>query len=230
MALGWRGNYLRYRDFFLNMLLVYRKRPDLKMFLEASLSLLTIFVFAVFALRPTLITIATLVREIRTKEELVTKMDEKIANLDAAEVVYVGAEQQINIVKTAIPLSPEPDTFLRQIEGLSQNTSARVLGVSFGEVTLFGSPPEKRVKEELKPLPEGAKPLSFSVSVTADFPTLSKFLTEIANLRRPVAIDAAAINSSQVPEGTILTLVISARTPYIKTTTPESVTNNNEEQ
>ena len=112
MALGWRGNYLRYKDFFLNTLLIYRKRPDLKMFLEASLSLITILVFLLFALRPTLITIATLVREIKGKEELVAGLDQKIANLDAAEVVYSQEEQRINRVREAVPVSPEPDVFL----------------------------------------------------------------------------------------------------------------------
>jgi len=216
MALGWRGNYLRYKDFFLNTLLIYRKRPDLKMFLEASLSLITILVFLLFALRPTLITIATLVREIKGKEELVAGLDQKIANLDAAEVVYSQEEQRINRVREAVPVSPEPDVFLRQIEGLSQTTSAQVLGVSLGETTLVGKTPEKNKKRESKSLPEGASSLPFSISVTADFATLSRFLTEFKSLRRPIVIDAAGMNSSQTPEGVTLTLVISARTPYIE--------------
>lgn len=216
MALGWRANYLRYKDFFLNMLLVYRKRPDLKMFLEAGLSLITIFIFSVFALRPTLITIATLVREIKSKEETVAKMDEKIANLDAADSLYSQEEQKINLIKESVPLEAEPDSFLRQIEGLSQTTLAQVLGVSFGEVTLLGQEPEKKAKEELKALPEEAKALSFSVSVTGDYAALSKFLADIESLRRPIKIDAAGMNSAQTPEGITLTLVISARTPYIQ--------------
>ena len=215
MALGWRSGYLRYKDYFLNILLVYKKRPDLKMFLEAGLSLFTIFVFSVFALRPTLLTIATLVREIRTKEETVAKMDEKIANLDAAEVLYSEVEQRINTVKESVPEGPEPDSFLRQVEGVSQGASAQVLGVSFGEVTLSGKAPEKKAKEELAALPEGAKALPFSVSVTGDYFALSKFLADLENLRRPLKIDASGMNSSQTPEGVTLTLVISARTPYI---------------
>lgn len=217
MALGWRSNYLRYKDFFLNTLRVYRKRPDLKMFLEAGLSLVTILIFTLFALRPTLITIAALVREIRTKEETIKKMDEKIANLDAAEIIFTQEEQKINIVRSAVPKGPEPESFLRQLEGLSQTTNASVLGVSFGEVTLLGQEPAKKTKDELKALPEGASALTFSVSVIGDYSALSKFLADIENLRRPINIDAAGINSSQTPQGTTLTLVISARTPYIQT-------------
>lgn len=216
MALGWRSDYLRYKDFFLNILLVYKKRPDLKMFLEAGLSLITILVFSIFALRPTLITIASLVREIRTKEETVKKMDEKIANLDAAEVIYSQEDQKINVVRQSVPSGPEPEAFLRQIEGLSQTTTASVLGVSFGEVTLSGEEPVKKSKEVLKALPEGAQALTFSVSATGDYLVLSKFLADIENLRRPINVDAAGMSSSQTAEGATLTLVISGRTPYIE--------------
>lgn len=216
MALGWRGGYLRYKDFFLNMMLVYRKRQDLKMFLEASLSLITILVFSVFALRPTLVTIATLVREIRSKEEIVVKMDEKIANLDTAEATYSAEEQKINLVKEAVPTGAEPDSFLRQIEGLSGTTAAQVLGASLGEVTLLGQEPQRKTKEEFKTLPEDARALAFSISVTGDYTALSKFLADIEGLKRPVKIDASGMNSSITPDGITLTLVISGRTPYIK--------------
>lgn len=216
MALGWRSNYLRYKDFFLNILLVYRKRPDLKMFLEVLLSLVTILIFSIFALRPTLITIATLVREIRNKEELVIKTDEKIAALDRASEIYSQEEQKIAIVKQAVPSSPEPDSFLRQIEGLSQKNGVQILGVSFGEVILSGKQPEKKSRDELKSLPENAGAVTFSVSVGADYLNLLSFLADLEGLRRPSKVDAAGLNSSQTPEGTTLTLVISGRTPYIQ--------------
>ena len=216
MALGWRSDYLRYKDFFLNILLVYRKRPDLKMFLEAILSLATILVFSVFALKPTLVTIATLVREIRAKEDLVIQTDEKIANLDRASEVFSQEGEKIAVVKQSVPQSPEPDSFLRQIEGLAQKNGVQVLGVSFGEVTLLGEGTEKKSKEEIKGLPENSGALSFSISITSSYQGLLSFLTDLENLRRPSRVDAAGLSSSQAAEGTTLTLVISARTPYIQ--------------
>lgn len=219
MALGWRSNYLRYKDFFLNVLLTYRKRPDLKMFLEAILSLATILIFAVFALRPTLITIATLVREIRNKENLVAKTDEKITNLDQASELFSQKEPEITIAKEAVPISAEPDSLLRQIEGVAQKNNVRILGVSFGEIVLSGKEKEKKAKEDVTPLPENARALSFSVSVSSDYQNLLSFLSDLENLRRPSRIDAAGIASSQTAEGTTLTLVISGRTPYIQIAT-----------
>lgn len=216
MALGWRSNYLRYKEFFLNILFVYKKRPDVKLFLEAILSLATILVFSIFALRPTLITIASLVREIRTKEETVAAMDEKIASLDEAEGLYTREEARINIIKEAIPQGAKPEVFLRQIEGVSQQSLTSLLGTSFGELTLLGKAPERKAKEKEKSLPEGARALTFSVSVAGDYPALTKFLADIQKLRMPIKIDASGLNSAQSPTGVTLTLVISARTPYIE--------------
>ncbi|MCK4588646.1 hypothetical protein KAT60_02400, partial [Candidatus Woesebacteria bacterium] len=88
MALGWRRGYLRYKSYFLNVIVVYKRRKDLRMFLEITLSLVTISFFAVFALKPTLLTIAELTKEIKTKEETVAKMDEKIQNLERGQQIY----------------------------------------------------------------------------------------------------------------------------------------------
>ena len=216
MALGWRVGYLRYKEFFLNILLVTKKRPDVKLFLEATLSLITILVFSIFALRPTLLTIASLVKEIKTKEEIVETMDEKIANLDAAESLYAQEETRINTVKEAVPVGAAPEVLLRQLEGVSLTAPTSLLGASFGEIVLSGKEPEKKTKEDLKALPEGAKSLTFSVSVTGDYFALSKFLADMEALRMPIKIDASGLNSSPNQEGTTLTLVISARTPYIQ--------------
>ena len=81
MAGGWRSNYLRYRSFFLNIYNVYKRRPDLKMFMEILLSLGTISFFAAFALRPTALTIVDLLEQIDEKETTIEKMDQKIQNL-----------------------------------------------------------------------------------------------------------------------------------------------------
>ncbi|MEJ2441504.1 MAG: hypothetical protein P8Y06_01110, partial [Patescibacteria group bacterium] len=81
MALGWRKDYLRYRSYFLNIVGVYKQRKDLRMFLELLLTLVTVSFFAAFALRPTLLTIIELLKEIDTKEETLTKMSTKIQEI-----------------------------------------------------------------------------------------------------------------------------------------------------
>jgi len=71
MAPAWRNSYLRHKTYFLNISSQYSKKQDVRMFMELLLSLATVSLFAVFAIRPTLITIAELYKEIQGKKTTV---------------------------------------------------------------------------------------------------------------------------------------------------------------
>lgn len=216
MALGWRKDYLRYRSYFLNIANVYKQRQDLKAFLELILTLATISFFAVFALKPTLLTIIELLKEIEVKEETVEKMNTKIQNLQQAQTLYIQEETKINLLETAIPDKPVPDLFVRQIEGLSTNYPVNLLGITIGEVTILGEEKEIRSGDELQPLPEGSKGITFSISIAGSYQSLVNFLSALEDMRRPVTIDALNILSPQLEETQNLILVVIGRTPYLK--------------
>ncbi len=216
MALGWRKNYLRYRSYFLNIANIYKQRPDLKVFLELILTLATISFFVLFALKPTLLTVIELLKEIEAKEETVEKMNTKIQNLQQAQTLYIQEGTRIKLLETALPDNPAPDLFVRQMEGLATNYSVNLLGITIGEVTLLGEEKEKRSKVELQPLPEGSKGITFSVSTAGSYQGLVNFLSALENMRRPVKIDTLNILSPQLEEAQNLILVIAGRTPYLK--------------
>lgn len=214
MALGWRKEYSRYKEFFLNIIALYRKKQDLRMFLEILLSLTTISFFTIFAIKPTLLTITELYKEIKSKEEIVAKMDLKIQNIAAAQALF-AEEPRTPLAESSVPTGPTPEAFVRQVEGLAFTSSVNLLGVSIGEVTMAGE--EKKMPEsELTPLSEGASPLSFSLSVTGEYSQLSHFLSELENLRRPIRVDHSGLTSSKTEEGgTKLVLLVSGRVPYL---------------
>jgi len=216
MALGWRKDYLRYRSYFLNIVNLYKRRQDLKAFLELILTLTTISFFALFALKPTLLTIIELLREIEKKEETVDKMNTKIQNLQQAQTLYIQEGVRIKLLETAVPDKPAPDLFVRQIEGLATSYPVNLLGITIGEVTLLGEEKEKRAKDELQPLPEGSKGVAFSISITGSYQEMVNFLSALEDTRRPVIIDALNILSPQLEETQNLILVVTGRTPYLK--------------
>ena len=216
MALGWRKDYLRYQSYFLNIVNLYKRRRDLKAFLELILTLITISFFALFALKPTLLTIIELLREIEKKEETVNKMNTKIQNLQQAQTLYIQEETRIKLLETAVPDKPAPDLFVRQIEGLATSYPVNLLGITIGEVTLLGEEKEKRPKGELQPLPEGSKGIAFSISIAGSYQEMVNFLSALEDTRRPVIIDALNILSPQLEETQNLILVVTGRTPYLK--------------
>ncbi len=214
MALGWKGQYLRYRELLLNIVAVYRQRPDLKTFLEIILSLATISLFGVFALKPTLLTISQLITDVNGKEETISKMEQKIANLNTAQNLFFQQSENISLVKSAIPDAPDPQGFVRQIEGVANQNSVKVLGISLGEVVLVGKTTIKPLSEET-PLPSGALGLNYSISVSGSYPNLSFFISSLENLRRPIRIDNLGITSSETETGKAIIMILSGRTPYL---------------
>jgi Tfp pilus assembly protein PilO len=215
MPLGWKAQYLRYKEFFTRIINQYRKRPDMKMYLELFLSIMTVTVFATFALRPTILTITQLAKDIQTKEETVRIMDTKINNLARAENTFNQNIALSSLVKSSVPVQPSPEGFVRLIEGLAQKQTVRIQGVSIGEVTLVGEV-QKSKKSEIQVLPENAEGLDFSISVSGVYSSILGFLSDLEKLRRPVKIDNLSINSSQTQTEKFLVLVISGRTPYFK--------------
>ncbi len=217
MALGWKRRYLRYQKYYLNILALYKKRQDLKMFLEILLSLATIAFFAVFALKPTLLTIAQLKREVDTKKETVVKMEQKIQNLSRASALFNREISRLSLLDTAVPSNPSPGLEVRQIEGIAKKNKVSILGISLGEITLVGQEKEKfKEKKELKEFPEGAKAISLSINVSGTYPDLVAFLSDLESLRRPLRIDAISFNLISTEEKQTIVLTLAGRAPYLK--------------
>jgi Tfp pilus assembly protein PilO len=217
MAAAWRKSYQRYRSFFLNIYNVYKRRPDLKMFLEIILSLITISAFAAFALRPTALTITQLLEEIETKEETIQRMDTKIANLQIAQTIYNQELGRLALLDQAVPEEPTPEFFIRQIEGLASTRGVSVLGMSIGELVLVGEEQERRRgSDEGEPLPQDAGEVNFSISVQGDYQQLDTFFNDLNNLRRPIKIDNVNFNSAETETGQTLVLVLQGRVPYLR--------------
>lgn len=204
MALGWRKDYLRYKSYYLNVLNLYKRREDLRMFLEIILSLVAISFFSIFALRPTFLTIAALLKEINTKKGTIIKMDTKIANLQTAQNILNQESPRIPILELSIPTFPQPQNFAHQIEGIASTAKVEVLGVRVDETLLKGDIPVKDQGE-----------MGFSVSTAGSFQNLFSFLKNLENLRSPVKIDVLGISLTKKEQGNILTLVVTGKTPYL---------------
>lgn len=217
MALGWRKEYARYKSFFLNIVNLYKQKRDLRMFLEILLSLVTVSFFALFALRPTLLTISQLLKDIKTKEGAVAKMETKIANLETAQFILDQQGNKLTVINSAVFDIPKPEIFARQIDGLGNKNSVSILGLSLEEVTLIGKSSPAKSSKESKPLPAGAYEMNFSLNVGGDYAQLYSFLRDLENLRIPLGIDSLTINSSKVEEQKLLTLAVSGRIPYLGT-------------
>jgi cell division protein FtsB len=214
MALGWRGSYTRYKEFFLNISALYKKRPDLRAFLEIILSLSTVIIFLLFALKPTVITIISLLQQIKEKQSTLSVLTQKVADLQVAGNLLQQNQSFIPIINIAVPSRPSPNTLSEQALGLAAKNSASILGVSINQITLMGVDTSKGVPG-IKPLPANAKEMSFSISVRGPFSNLAAFIRDFENSRIVKKIDTLGISSSVTDKGLVIVAIISGRVPYL---------------
>lgn len=215
MAQGWKKDYFRYKDFFLNVLRVYNTKPNLKIYLELLLSLTTIIVFALFAIKPTILTIIDLNNEIKAKQETSAKLKQKIKNLQTASNLLQTEAGNILYVDQAVPNKATAEVLVKQIEGLSIESGLKILGFSASDVTLNGKESESKKAKDTESLPNNANELPFSLSATGSYSSIFSFLSKTENLRRPIRIDSFIINSNTTEAGKTLVLTITGRVPFL---------------
>ena len=219
MANSWKDNYARYKDFFLNILRVYYAKPNIKIYLELILSLTTIVIFSIFAIKPTDLTIIELNKEIQAKEETVSKINQKLVSLRKVSDVLQNESERLSKIEGAVPSSASPETIITEIERLANKNSLQILNLSMSDVVIIS---DKEIKskskksKDVEALPADADELPFTVSLIGSYQNLVLLLSDIDNALRPAKIDSLAINSSKTDEGKTLVLMISGRLPFVK--------------
>lgn len=215
MATSWQQNYSKYQQYFVNMVALYKTRPDLKAFLELFLSLGTIGILGIFAVRPTALTITQLLTDINNKQETVNLMDTKIKNLAAAQALMSSQKGNIDLLASAVPDFPEPNTYIRQVEGVAQKDGVTLTSSAIDSTTLKGKaeavPTQVDANQKVS-LPDGAKGLSLNFLVAGNYQQIISFLTDLENLRRPIILDGITLGTTQ--EKINLNLSIKGAAPY----------------
>lgn len=219
MKSNWRGQYYRYKSYMLNTVAQYKERQDVRTYLEILLSLATVSLFAIFALRPTLLTIAELLKDIESKKQTIETLDAKIEDLAQANSLYVSEKDSILLLEDAIPSEAAPDQLIRQLEGLVSRHPATILSISVEDAPLLGKATQSSpIDKNIDIYPDGANALTFSISATGSYTTLANLITDLENMRRPVKIDSLSFNKRPVQNGEEqLVLVIKSRVPYTYT-------------
>lgn len=159
----------KYQQYIRLLRLTLERREDIRAYLELLLTLAAVSFFAWFAIRPTIATIATLVRQVTAQKEIVEKLDRKLGALSLAQQQRQGFEKNFILADQAVPLGAKPELLSRQLEALAakNNITLALVSIDQGET------------EQEIPM----SPLS-AVLVGNPQNALS-FLTDLQDLRRP---------------------------------------------
>ncbi len=191
-AANWKERNRPYRRYLQRLGDLYNSRQDVRTFVEILLTLGTISLFGLFAIKPTVITISRLWREIKDKEKIVATMDEKIDNLSSAQALYQQEKANIDLLKFAISDEPKPEVILRQIEGLAKINNIAVYAQEIEDVVLRGEKSKSddgAKQEEIAALPNNSTGYDVMVSVRGEYESMMNFLRDLENMRKPLYVD-----------------------------------------
>lgn len=163
-------------------------KPVAMVSVELFLSIGAIVFFAVFAVRPTLLTMADLIKEIEDKRELDQQLQQKIASLSTAQTTYLGLQERLGVLDQAIPNSP---MFLESLKLLEKVASDRQLIIS--NIVVNEIPKESSIEVSDK---AERITVPVSVTVTGDYGSIRSFIEGVLALRRTFIIDTVIFSKN----------------------------------
>lgn len=139
MNFNYHSEYQRYRKYIQNLVVAGTKKPAALISLALVATIFFASVLAIFALRPTLVTISSLVREIQDEKATIQALDNKVVALKQAQQVLERLENRLYLLENAIPSSPSLEEFVKQIEIIAAKNKIITLEFSQKDLILKNS-------------------------------------------------------------------------------------------
>lgn len=137
-----------------------------------TISLFTLSFFGFFAIRPTIITIVNLNRQLKDNEQVLVRIKQKQQDLAKLTAQQDSLKNEIPLIEKAIPNAPKIPYLSRQIETVALKNNVNLTSLNFGTVDVSKAAPGSL--------------LSFSISITAEGSEndVNKFIRELTSIDR----------------------------------------------
>ena len=198
MPFDYRQEYHKYKEYYLKI----RTQPIARVSVALLASLLTVALLGIFAIKPTLTTIARLTKEIQDKQKIDKQLESKISALKQAQVNYEEISSQIPVVETALPKKPEFVRLEREIEYLVRQHQVLMATGGFSGFVVVGEKEkeqDKTVSGEKEKIP--AETIQFTLTVAGDYEQIKNFIGDLESLDRVITISSVNFSKDTEIEG-----------------------------
>lgn len=185
----------------------FYQNPVAKVSIELILTVSLVLFLGVFAIRPTLITMSDLIKEIDDKTELDRQLGQKIAALSTAQSEYLTIENRLPVLEEAIPNDPNIVRDLKIIEKIASDTNIIITTLKIDELPkpILGELPFEKLQRSA---------VVARASVTGDYLTIRAFAEGLRNSRRVFTIESINFSITEDREATRLNAQFSISMPY----------------
>lgn len=146
-------------------------------------------------------------------------MDTKISNLSKAQQNLSRNENLVELLSQSIPDEPQPQTYVRQIEGLVSKHSLVLTQFSVEKVNLKGEQTTEQQQinadeQTNTTLPPKAKTVDIAVTVNGTYENLKLFLQNLEKTRRMLVVDTFVMNLPRSSQNQQISLTVTGRILY----------------
>lgn len=198
----------------INTINTFYAQPVARVSFELITTVVVILFFAVFAIRPTLLTMSDLIKEIDDKRKLDTALTQKVAALSTGQSEYLTLSPRLPILDTALPAEANLTLALKIIEKIASEkrlaiTSLIVPKFSDEQLQTESGSPQANVSR---------KNLNISLSVAGDYVTIREYIADLQNLQRVVIVESVSFTVGEADLGRNLQSTINLNLPYYSLT------------
>ena len=170
MAFDYRTEYQRYKQYYTNLQRFYQK-PITRVSVFVVISFMTVCFFSVFAIRPTLVTIGQLVKEIEDKQQ---QLEQKLTDLARAQAEYSQVSEDLPLIWQAVPDTPDVSRLLLELELAAIQSQVSLVNLQVEPVTLVGQLTKSKDK--------GPAKMTFTVTAGGNFNQVKGFAENLEKL------------------------------------------------
>ena len=184
----------KYREYL--KLLPSMEKEHTRAFVTLALTFAALSFFGIFAINPTLTTIAELQKELEDNQMVDQQLTTKINNLSLLQQQYNLMESDLPVIYDAIPKTANAPLLSAQIEALAKRHNLTITTYRIAEVQLASN------KQKL------TKTTSFTFTLQAEgnYQDMMNFSTSLAKLNRIVTVESMSIGRETKTNELLLTL------------------------
>ncbi|MDP3733461.1 MAG: type 4a pilus biogenesis protein PilO [Candidatus Daviesbacteria bacterium] len=180
--------------------------PIIKTYGPAIFSLLTMSVFIVFAIRPTIETIIVLQKKLADADKIVAQINEKTDNLSKGRENYQLLSQNIkNKIRAAIPDNIDIKSLSQALETSAKTNEASISALQIQPLIL-----ENTTNESKNALGE----IAFTFNIEGSYSALTSILRDLKISSRLISIEKLSLN--KVTEGKNLIMSVNGKAYFLK--------------
>ncbi|OGH10886.1 MAG: hypothetical protein A3B38_04005 [Candidatus Levybacteria bacterium RIFCSPLOWO2_01_FULL_36_13] len=176
------------------------KKEKAQKFTTIVLTIIAIIMLAIFAINPTLSTIANLQKQLDDAKFVVERLDTKINNLSVLQTKYETLKPNLPIIYESVPKNEEVALLTGQLQAVAGQNNIAIISIqsdNFFDTNNFSY-------------------FTFSISMQGRYEDLINFLNTIINMQRIIGLDDINITSAEEENKDLLNLSLKGVALYKK--------------